>query len=308
MKKRKVFGLSLIVAGLLLFALNPIANFTGFAIADNIVSVAGSWLYVLGLGMMISGVMLNLYAPRSTRIELSCLEDILRSVPFEEDKKIILDSSFLIDAKRNKGDIDQLIESWGGNVLIPKAIYQEISKGNPFLASKLKQYVVDLSGKDYGKYRALAGKILKKGYKNQVAEFLIPYIENPRLLNRASEAEKRKVQEELPKVRRQVLSEMEKRGIDIGSYEKFAPQIILNEIANYLKKRWIVSEGDTDIFGLALYNSRYGWKVDILGSDTHLRDGWRLLQEAKNKKGGERYRRLSKTISYRDFRKYAEAA
>jgi hypothetical protein len=58
MKKRKVFGLSLIVAGLLLFVLNPIANFTGFAIAENVSSTGGIWLYLLGLVMMIGGVLM----------------------------------------------------------------------------------------------------------------------------------------------------------------------------------------------------------------------------------------------------------
>ena len=58
MKKRKLFGLILIIAGLFLFALNPLANLMGFAIAENISYANGLWIYALGLAMIILGFIL----------------------------------------------------------------------------------------------------------------------------------------------------------------------------------------------------------------------------------------------------------
>ena len=63
MKKRKVLGFSLVAAGLFLFVLNPVANLTGFAIAENIASAAGSWLYVFGLALMLTGCILFITNP-----------------------------------------------------------------------------------------------------------------------------------------------------------------------------------------------------------------------------------------------------
>jgi hypothetical protein len=60
MKKRKILGLSLIILGLIFLALKPLGNMTGFTIAQNFSNFAQFWLYALGLGLMIFGVVLQL--------------------------------------------------------------------------------------------------------------------------------------------------------------------------------------------------------------------------------------------------------
>jgi len=65
MKKRslrKVFGLVLILAGLIIFFLKPLVSLTGFAIAEkiteNISSSLGLWVYALGLGLILCGTII----------------------------------------------------------------------------------------------------------------------------------------------------------------------------------------------------------------------------------------------------------
>lgn len=77
--KKRVDGLVLIAAGLIIFFLNPISNLTGFTIGESIASAAGVWLYVFGLAMMIGGILvINLGGVvSSSRSQISKLQKIL---------------------------------------------------------------------------------------------------------------------------------------------------------------------------------------------------------------------------------------
>ena len=106
MKKRKVLGLSLIVAGLIFFFLKPIGNMTGFVIANNLVSVGGIWLYFLGLSMMISGLVL---------IQNSSLDGIVLSSSIKNNGMLRLTKDAVKDTQVER-DVNHLIK--------------ELSKGN----------------------------------------------------------------------------------------------------------------------------------------------------------------------------------
>jgi len=69
--EQKVLGLALMVIGLLTFFLQPIGSLTGFAVAENIASSAGAWIYILGLGIMLVGVMI---------LQTETIDDVLRKV------------------------------------------------------------------------------------------------------------------------------------------------------------------------------------------------------------------------------------
>lgn len=68
MQKIRVLGLSLIFASLLIFFLKPIGSLTGFAVAENIVSNFGSWIYLFSLGIFLVGVNLIYQAPEVVTI------------------------------------------------------------------------------------------------------------------------------------------------------------------------------------------------------------------------------------------------
>jgi hypothetical protein len=69
MKKRIILGLSLIVLGLVIFFLKPLGSLTGFAIAGNIASVGGVWLYILGFGLMVGGILIFNTATVEERVD-----------------------------------------------------------------------------------------------------------------------------------------------------------------------------------------------------------------------------------------------
>lgn len=298
MQKRRLFGLVLIALGLVVFFMKPIVSVTGFAVADQISGVGNLWFYFIG-SLMIVGGLIGIWEPRRA-YTFSALEDIINTVNLTEDKHVILDSSFVVDARENKVDIDRLIGEWGENIIIPREIYNELS-GNRRIAEKLKPYVKDLSGKDFRKYKEISRKILEQGDKHQTAIELLPYLENPRLLNTKTRREQAQIANKIKKVGGQVLTEMQKSGANPRELREYTnPQTYIDATANYLKKHWLVSKGDVDVLGYAIYDSRHHNKADILSSDRDFKDALDLLKR-RNKQT------VAKNIRYLDFRRYAAA-
>jgi len=109
-KTLKIVGASLILLGLLIFFLKPLSGITGFTIAENISSMGGIWLYVLGLGMLIAGFVLSLsdltaYTQRDSRLK-EMLGD--RYEQLSDAEKITLNKSYRRHIIREEKERDRV--------------------------------------------------------------------------------------------------------------------------------------------------------------------------------------------------------
>lgn len=79
--QKRVAGYSLIILGIVVFFLKPLTNFTGMAIADNLVIVKNLWFYSIGACMIVMGLMIT-------------IDDIIGARP-SASKKLIKTSEYL---------------------------------------------------------------------------------------------------------------------------------------------------------------------------------------------------------------------
>lgn len=287
---KKVFGFVLVVAGLLII-FGQSFGITGAVVGFEFVDYA--WFYFVGLGFILFGIV-GVFNGRA-RYELGTLEDIVKKVG--PDNEIILDSSFVIDVQNEGLNLNELTRRWGGRVIIPGEIYNELS-GNRAIAEKLKSHVVDLSGKKFESYRKIAKGVLEKGHKHVMAVGLLPYLENPKLLNNKTRREQMAIGKKIGKVGKNVLSEMQQKGTGEQEISKYTnPDTYISATADYLKRHWLVSNGDTDVLAYALYSSRNRKGAKIISSDSDFKDATNLLRG----RGGK----FGKDIEYINLRKAA---
>jgi predicted nucleic acid-binding protein len=141
--QKRALGLSLIILGIFAIFLQPLGSLTGFTIAENIASSAGTWLYVFGLGMMIAGGMLTFNSrnlvTRATEQYVPIIEELPRGgyKIHQEDTPIILDTNFLIDTTKDpkmyqklKRDLERTHDK-GYPIIVPDTVFTEFRAHAP---------------------------------------------------------------------------------------------------------------------------------------------------------------------------------
>jgi len=69
MNKKRVFGLFLVLSGIVVMFSQPISSVTGFVVLSSVYSSLGSWVFILGLGMMIGGIGMVVDTPLEVRVK-----------------------------------------------------------------------------------------------------------------------------------------------------------------------------------------------------------------------------------------------
>ncbi len=172
------------------------------------------------------------------------------------------------------------------NIYVPDSVYDEVhdSAKKRILRKLSKKEEIDL---DLWKaYRIEVQEILESTEKPRMRKILLPYLENPSLINKKSRTEQKEISENVERVVRMM------RGLGINlEIATTNPKVILSMIKDYLE-HCRVSTTDIDVLATALFHSENGEVTEVLEKDIGLRLG---IEEI-----------LKKNSKLKPFLKYSE--
>ena len=277
MKKLKVIGLSLLLAGII-FVLDSQKGTTGPVVAERYGASVGT---LIGLTLIIGGVVLFGFNGRHNRnLERLVSEDeyvnrFIDATDNPQSTSIVLDSSAIF-----VGRIINKLKNSGFEIYVPGRVLKEIKN------SKVRNYVEKNTKRTTDIYKESRKEALQylaetpkaKMYK-EVYPLVKKYLEGKSLTNREFGTIKR----QLPNI--QILAN--KDNYQIGS---FSTKKDAKAIADYLNRNCKVSGADTEVLATAMGLARQG-KYTLVGEkDSDIKKSLDMIKREYPQKGeiGER--------------------
>lgn len=285
----KGLGFLLIAIGVFIIIIQPMST-TG-AVIDLSTAISRIWFFI-GLGIILGGVVL--VALRREEI----LEEILgEPIPirglnrvketidkYEDDPNkvaLVIDTSAAIRYwnKDRQKFIDFITDykKTGAKIIVSEQNLKELGE---YKNTRLRNFLstnTDRPDSDYKQYRNIAKRFLKMTPKHIDALDVIPYLKNPKKLDKIDPDEKEIIQKEIDDIINVIAKqeEIDPKYVN-ASYEKMYDLIM---------KHGLVGKGDIGALSSGIYENTER-ETFIFGRDMHLRQAIQSLKERDKKLTG----------------------